>query len=485
MSNSDPNRGERPPYEAGSGPSRGRRRVDAEDYPFTVSHLRQHLERLGFDADEAYHAGEDVRDMQRRVTELRTSLERDAGRNPRSRQRNERPGAETDSARARQFEKRIQAALADAAAGMRDDRERPDKRYAGPAGLDVASRAWLDQRFAAMRARLEDALTRTPSKPPREEEVCAALDEARKRLSSLENRLADADERQRDVSDKIIRLIDARDGEARTDTRTPSQPVLESLDARVQSLQQGFERAMSELDAMKSGTHRLAVRASATVARQTARATAQYVSKAVREAAPQQRFDRLEEGLNGCMTEARSLRQETGIIHQTLEEGLEDLRGRINELTLITRKVLAAPAVDGPAGAASSHSSAHAEAAAGFGSPASGQRPARRIARSAPRRQGGRVEGRDRPEPRVGDSLVTRLGFAVVVALLVAASFAMLYAQLSSAEMAPPSAKGAVEPTSSSARDNRPGRRAIHVEPAAETIILPGIILANTARDPV
>ncbi len=237
----------------------------------------------------------------------------------------------------------------------------------------------------------------------------------------------------------------------------------------MQALQQGFDRAMGELDSMKRGTQRLAIRASATVARQTARATAQHVAKAVREAAPGHRFTRLEEGLAGCMDETRTLRHETGVIQQTLEEGLEDLRGRVNELTLVTRKALAPQAASAgvpETAAAQPMPPAENRSAAIYSRPghASWPHPQGQPSRSGPARS--------------GSGLISRLGLAVVVILLIAASFAMLYAQLSGKGWQLPAITDREQPpTSTSKADKRQPTPVQNEDEGRE--ILPGIILTG------
>ncbi|RIA55337.1 hypothetical protein [Dichotomicrobium thermohalophilum] len=462
MSTSHPHIGATPEADAAEGRGAWHARAEAEDFPFTLRELRNHLDRLGYRAQTGQVGGEDVRDMQARVAAFRDSLEHRARRDP-----PEQDGSQNDeehAARTRYYERRIQAALADMAAQL------GDKSWAdnAPPGLDVASRAWLDQRFAALRGQLEEALTQqTPSAS-----ADAALEDARERLNAMERKLADSVERQQQANDKILSMVDARIREA---IAPDDGPRLETLDTRLQSLQHGFDRAMSELESMKKGTQRLAIRASATVARQTAKATAHHVAKAVREAAPEHRFARLEEGLNGCMDETRTLRHEAGVIQQTLEDGLEDLRGRINELTLITRKVLTPqPAAAGEAAGAS-----------GWSAPLPEKRS------PSPQRRSGHVsrprlsEQTTRSAPaRSGSSLISRLGLAVVVALLIAASFAMLYAQLSGGgwrlpaitdrQQAPTSTSKADKKEPTPARNETEGR-----------VILPGIILAGDGSQQV
>jgi hypothetical protein len=328
-----------------------------------------------------------------------------------------------------------------------------------PAGLDVASRAWLDQRFAALRRRLDDTLsTQRPAQAG--SDICAALEDARQRLNVMERKLNNTATHQEHANRRIIALIDERTREP--DTSQPDPSALKSVDARLHALQQGFDRAMGELDTMKRGTQQLAIRASATVARQTARATAQHVAKAVREAAPERRFAQLEQGLSGCMNETTALRQETGAIQQTLEDGLEDLRGRINELTLISRKVLASPAPAAPA------------------TPETAGLTENSLVRS-----NAQFPPHTRPEmsatARAGSRMMSRLGFAVVFVLLAMASFAMLYAQMSGRDWRLPalSTSNGAPPASSTLPRRTP---APMPEPASdERVIMPGIILTGAA----
>ena len=432
---------------------------DADDYPYTLRELRNHLNRLGYRARAGRVGGEDVRDMQARVAEFRDSLEqRRAGtaRHPDDEERRWRAEeAGEHAARTRFYERRIHAALADMAAELRDE-SWPGQN---PAGLDVASRAWLDQRFAALRRRLDDTLS-AQQPVQAHSDICAALEDARQRLNVMERKLSDTATHQKHANRRIIALIDERTREP--DTPQPDQIALKSVDARLQALQQGFDRAMGELDTMKRGTQQLAIRASATVARQTARATAQHVAKAVREAAPERRFTRLEQGLSECISETSALRQETGAIHQTLEDGLEDLRGRINELTLISRKALATPVQATPATPETAGSSDNSlvRSNAAF-------TPHTRPEMSAPARAGSR--------------LMSRLGFAVVFVLLAMASFAMLYAQMSGRDWLLPafSTSNGAPPSSSTLHRQTPTPTP---EPASgERVIMPGIILTGAA----
>jgi hypothetical protein len=457
MSTSHPHTGATPETDAAKRRGAWYAQTDAADFPFTLRELRNHLDRLGYRAQTGRVGGEDVRDMQARVAAFRDSLERRARHQPIP-----EPGerdAHDHAERTRHYERRIQAALADMAAQLGDRNWSDDPQPA----LDVASRAWLDQRFAALRGQLEEAFTQqTPS-----DGAHAALEEARERLNVMERKLASSVERQEHASDKVLSLIDARIREA---IAPEEEPRLETLDQRLHSLQQGFDRAMGELDSMKKGTQRLAVRASATVARQTARATAQHVAKAVREAAPERRFARLEEGLSGCMDETRTLRHEAGVIQQTLEDGLEDLRGRINELTLITRKVVTpqpAPAGEPAHAPAWPMSPAESRSQAAQSRPAhvNWPRQTAQTTRSAPARS--------------GSSLISRLGLAVVVALLIAASFAMLYAQLSGGGWRVPAISDHQEaPTSTSKADKREPATPVRDDDEGR-VILPGIILTG------
>jgi len=443
MSTSYPHTGGKPGAEA------------VTDYPYTVRRLRHQLDELGFRARAGRVGGEEVREMQARVAALRDSLEHGSQNPP--------PlldDADDDhAARTRYYEQRIHAALADMASQL------GDKHWSdnAPPGLDVASRAWLDQRFAALRDQLDDALAqRNPSA-----DAQAALADTRARLNAMERTLAENAERQQQANNKILGLVDARIREA---IAPDDSARLETLDQRLQSLQHGFAQAMGELDAMKTGTQRLAIRASATVARQTARATAHHVAKAVREAAPQHRFARLEEGLSGCMDETRTLRQEAGVIQQTLEEGLDDLRGRINELTLVTRKALAPqPAVAGDIAYASEWSAASADSYSLAGHARPTQRP-------RPRQP---AQGASRAPARAGSNLISRLGLAVVVALFLAASFAMLYAQVSGESWRLPSImEGREAPSSTSKSDKNVQPTPVRNEPEGR-VILPGIILTG------
>ncbi len=455
MSTSHPHTGGTPGADAAGGRGAWYARAAAEDFPYTLRELRNHLDRLGYRAQTGKVGGEEVREMQARVAAFRDSLERRARRystlDPHQR------GDDDHAARKRYYEQRIHAALADMASQL-GDRHWADN---APPGLDVASRAWLDQRFGALRDQLDDALKRqTPSA-----NADAALEDARARLVAMERTLAQTTERQQQANDKILGLVDARIREA---IAPDDGPRLETLDRRLQSLQQGFERAMGELEAMKTGTQRLAIRASATVARQTARATAFHVAKAVREAAPERRFARLEEGLTDCMDETRTLRHEAGVIQQTLEDGLEDLRCRINELTLVTRKALT------PQTAAAGEA-AYAPAAPtprpGYGAPAH-PRPVQfsRPRQTAPNARGGPA--------RSGSSLISRLGLAVVVALLIVASFAMLYAQLSGHGWRLPAITEQKAPASTSNADQRDRTTPVRDEDDGR-VILPGIILTG------
>lgn len=454
MSTSHPHTGGTPGADAARGRGAWYARAAAEDFPYTLRELRNHLDRLGYQAQAGKVGGEDVREMQARVAAFRDSLERRARRSS-TLDPHERD--DDHAARTRYYEHRIQSALADMAAQL-GDQSWPEN---APPGLDVTSRAWLDQRFAALRGQLEDVLTQqSPSASAN-----AALEDARVRLGAMERKLADSVAHQQQANDQILRLVDARIREA---IAPDDGPRLETLDRRLQSLQQGFERAMGELEAMKMGTQRLAIRASATVARQTARATAQHVAKAVREAAPERRFARLEEGLTDCMDETRTLRHEAGVIQQTLEDGLEDLRGRINELTLVTRKALT------PQTAAAGEA-AYAPAAptppTAYSSPAN----TRPVQFSRPRQTASHARG---GPARSGSSLISRLGLAVVVVLLIVASFAMLYAQLSGHGWQLPAITEQKAPTSTSKADKREPATPVRNEDDGR-VILPGIILTG------
>jgi len=408
--------------------------------------------------------------MQARVAQFRASLEHEDQREPRQTCAEDDQDHAAFEARTQFYQQRINAALADMAARLNDE----PTHAQGATGLDVASRAWLDQRFSAMRRRFENALTQSKTLEPGSE-ICSALEEARKRLNAMERRLADSEDRQQSANREIIGLInahtrDTHDNPNKTDTE---------LEQRLKNLQQGFDRAMNELENVKTGTQRLAVRASATVARQTARATALHVAKAVREAAPEHRFARLEEGLNGCFQETRTLRNETGAMQQTLEDGLEDLRGRINELTLVTRRAAAAPlhanarpgmeALSGASATASRTAHARNEPS----NPAEGTSPQ---SKRTEVKTGYRTRNRD---PRsLRGRLISRLGFALVVGLLVAASFAMLYAQLSDGVFRAP-APGSVKVNPTVTNKEEPSKQGPEriSDDMNGTYVLPGIIL--------
>jgi len=455
MSTSHPHTGARP--EPGAAARRGWRdaSTDPDDFPFTLRELRNHLDRLGYRAQAGQVGGEDVRDMQARVAAFRDSLERRTRRNASP----EPDGTSDDhAARKRFYERRIQAALADMAAQL------GDQSWAGnqAPGLDVASRAWLDQRFAALRGQLEDAL----SQQTWADGAHAALEDARARLTAMERKLDASAQRQAQANDQILDLVESRIREA---IAPDDGPRLETLDRRLETLQQGFDRAMGEIDSMKTGTQRLAIRASATVARQTARATAQHVAKAVREAAPERRFARLEEGLSGCMDETRSLRHDAGAIQQTLEDGLEDLRGRINELTLLTRKAAA------PQGVAATE-------AAGAPAPANMTRAGDRGAATARHAHAAWPRDPERAgqtaDARAGRSLISRLGLAVVVALFIAASFAMLYAQLSGSGWQLPAITDHKQTPNTTSKTDKQRPTPVRDQDDGR-VILPGIILTG------
>jgi len=452
-------------------------RPEADVYPYTLRELRNHLERLGYRARAGGVGGEGVRQMQARVAELRASLAQDSTRERHRRGPWHEPTPAGHEAQTRQYERRIQAALADMAAQPHGGPQGAAPPPFETARLDVTSRAWLDQRFDTIRGQLEDALANAAPSPPRED-ICAALEEARKRLSAMERKIEDSAERQHKTTAKILGVIDT--GETANEAR--SDPSLARLDERLQSLQNNFDRAMSELEAMKAGTQRLAIRASATIARQTARATAQHVAKAVREAAPERRFARLDESISGCMNETRVLNHKTGAVQQTLEDGLEDLRGRINELTLITRKALAA-AAPVPAGAIAG-AAAGAGHSGGWSAPAmpsGAPRPSASPAPARPRAAWWEGPAREAESMRRsnGGSLVSRLGFALVIVLMIAASFAMLYAQISDKDSDLMPTPGGISPTSASP-EHSGVRRPITVEDGGPgSVILPGIILTD------
>ncbi|MFP4539142.1 MAG: hypothetical protein ACLFPA_12680 [Dichotomicrobium sp.] len=472
MSTSHPHTGATPAPDAAAGPGAWQARADADEYPYTLKELRNHLDRLGYRARKGQFRGEDVHEMQARVAAFRDSLEHRSRRRAHTRSLGDNDDA-AHAARTSYYERRIQAGLADMAARLREE------SWAGhsPPGLDVASRAWLDQRFAGLRRRLEDALSQAAT-PRSSGDICAALEDQRRRLVAMEDKLADSVARQNDANRHLISLIDERTREAQ-DARNAAEPALATLDERLQSLQQGFERAMGELATMKSGTQRLAVRASATVARHTARATAHHVAKAVRDAAPERRFARLEDGVNDCMAETRTLRQETGVIQQTLEEGLEDLRGRINELTLITRKAVAPPAEALAGAPMETAAPEYATGAHVTRQPARRQRPAAPFPPHRPDTSAGRAAS---PPARAGGGLVSRLGFAVVVALLVAASFAMLYAQLSGTGWRFPVMDSGIPAPASTSSLKEPKLRPASTSEPDGRVIIPGIIL--TGADP-
>lgn len=455
MSTFHPHTGATPESNAAAGRRPWHARPDADDFPFTVRELRNHLDRLGYRARSGQVGGEDVREMQARVAALRESLQDEGHRQG----RNEDFGEANHAARTKFYERRIRAALADMATQLNDE-SLPGH---SPSGLDVASRAWLDQRFAALRNSLENALSQV-SPYQAEHDFTSALEQTRERLNAMEAKLDASVARQQDANSRIIQLIDAR---ART-SHSPTQDdeLLKSLDARLQTLQQGFDRAMDELDAMKTGTQRLAIRASATVARQTARATAQHVAKAVREAAPERRFARLEDSVTGCVDETRSLRQQTGEIQQTLEDGLEDLRDRINELTLSTRKA---------AGPAPETGTSHAQPR-----PAHTGAAAIHPRTAAQTDQSGAASG-----TRPAGGLISRLGFAAVILLLLAASFAMLYAQLSGGDWQLPAIGARDLSPASTSKADRLDPAPVYAPDADGRVILPGIILTNGAPQQV
>lgn len=458
MSTTHPHTGATPDAGAAAGRRAWHGATHADDFPVTVRELRNQLDRLGYRAKAGHVGGEEVRNMQARVAELRDTLERNADGDPRLWSAD--PPDDAHVARTRYYENRIHAALADMATQLGD----AHWSDSAPPGLDVASRTWLDQRFAALRDQLEESLAQ--QSPP--DRVSDALEDARARLDAMERQLDISDKRQKATNDQILRMIDARIRDA---IAPDEDHRLDTLDTRLQALQQGFDRAMGELDTMKKGTQRLAIRASVTVARHTARATAQHVARAVREVTPEQRFASLEEGLSGCMDETRMLRHEAGVIQQTVEDGLEDLRGRINELTLVTRKALSPQSAAAGAAASSSGPSApppgsHSAGAATRKRQTHGPRPG---SPKAP------VWGAG-----TGASLISRLGLAVVVALLIAASFAMLYAQMSGGSWRLPVITDHREaPASTSKRDQR---QPTPVRNESEgRVILPGIILTGDA----
>jgi len=453
-------------------------RPEADVYPYTLRELRNHLERLGYRARAGGVGGESVRQMQARVAELRASLAQDGARR-RHRQETRYTGGATDhEAQTRHYERRIQAALADMAAqphrGPQDAAPTPYET----ARLDVTSRAWLDQRFDTMRDQLEQALGNAAPPPPRED-ICVALEEARKRLSAMERKIEDNVKHQQKTTAKILGVIDTDE----TANEARSEPSLARLDDRLQSLQDNFDRAMNELEAMKAGAQRLAIRASATVARQTARATAQHVAKAVREAAPERQFARLDESINGCMNETRALGHKTGVMQQALEDGLDDLRGRINELTLITRKALATaapiPAGAVPEGIPDAARTGEWQAPT---TPTGAPRPTAPQAGARDASPWWEAPMREAQTARTGpsSSFVSRLGFALVIMLMIVASFAMLYAQLSDKDGRLMPAPESVAPTWVLPDDVSSTRRPITVEDGgAGTVILPGVILTD------
>jgi len=480
MSNVPPHSGQAPRFErdgARMGGARGAgARAEAEAYPFTLQQLRNHLERLGYQARAQGVGGEVVREMQARVAELRASLAQQTARTSHRADRRSEPGPGAHEAQTRFYERRIQAALADMAAQLREGAYRDAAAQPRPA-LDVTSRAWLDQRFTAMRDRLEEALAHAA--PPPRDDICSALEEARKRLSAMEQKIEHSLSHQTDANARILGVIRASD-DADHATASAAEPSLAGLDERLQSLQDSFDRAMNELQTMKSGTQRLAVRASATVARQTARATAQHVAKAVREAAPERRFARLDESVTACMAETRKLNHKTGEIQQTLEDGLDDLRGRINELTLITRKALAPT----PAGASAESAAAFGYVAGTATTPGAGaqaQRSPLSGGASGERPPLWQAPARDGAAARAtsGGGLFSRIGFALVIVLMVAASFAMLYAQLTDENKRELPAPDSVAPTST-LPDERSRRRPITMENGGPgSVVLPGIILSS------
>ncbi len=446
--------------------------VSPEDYPNTLEQLRAHLNRLGVRRGPASGGSMGVHDMQAQVAALGEALQ---GARGRDRAAQAERGPDHD-ARARLYERRIRADLADMAVYLRSG-SHPPHPSPGPAGLDVASRAWLDQRFAAMRTRLEDALSHT--RPPARDDICVALEEARKRLSAMERKLDDTAERQQTAQARLLGLIDQRADEVGPSRAATPDAAISRLDDRLQSLQDSFDRAMNELEAMKADTRRLATRASVTVARETARATAQHVAKAVREAAPERRFARLHESIAGCENQTRALRQETGLMQQTLDDGLEDLRGRINELTLLTRRALSPPAPE------QAHANAHGDAKGwpdqAARHPASRQ-PGQRA--TAPWWETS-VREAQLSSGFLGASPTTRIAFALVIALLLAAAAAMLYAQRPNHDTgAAPAASQPASPASSLTEEIT-GRRAITIEDSGPgSVILPGIILTHADPEP-
>jgi len=170
------------------------------------------------------------------------------------------------------------------------------------------------------------------------------------------------------------------------------------------------------------------------------------------------------------MDETRTLRQEAGVIQQTLEEGLDDLRGRINELTLVTRKALAPQtAVAGDTACPSEWSAASADSYSLAARPRSAYR-------ARPRQP---AQSASRAPARSGGNLISRLGLAVVVALFLAASFAMLYAQMSGESWRLPSIMENLEaPASTSKSDKNVQPTPVRNEPEGR-VILPGIILTG------
>ncbi len=456
-------------------------RPEADAYPYTLRELRNHLERLGYRARTGGVGGEDVREMQARVAELRTSLAQDSARQERRHEaRYQGPGADHE-AQTQHYERRIQAALADMASQLRGGPQEASETSSATARLDVTTRAWLDQRFDTMRGQLEEALRNAAPPPPRED-ICLALEEARKRLSAMERKIEDNVRHQQKTTAKILGVIEPHEDQ-QSAIATQPDPSLARLDDRLQSLQNNFDRAMNELEAMKAGAQRLAIRASATVARQTARATAQHVAKAVREAAPERRFARLDESISGCMNETRALSHKTGVMQRALEDGLDDLRGRINELTLITRKALAT-ATPIPSGAAPQDVT-DAARVGGWqvpNMPTSAPRTSAPQARARNASPWWEAPMREVQTSRTGpsSSFVSKLGFALVIVLMIAASFAMLYAQISDQDSQLVTPPEGIAPTSTLPDDERSTRRPITVEDGGTgTVILPGVILTE------
>lgn len=299
-----------------------------------LEELKAHLNRLGSTGAHGEAPRQDVRQMQQRIASLTANANTDF----------DSPNVPDDDPYGSGHEPwdRLEERLADLAAHLerikRRERAKRSRQQNEPilVRLDETSMAWIDQRFAGLRTRLEEALEFRNAPP--------IADRVSTRIAALERRMDTVIELQERSGKELLGAVDSR---LAAFSKAPSADLAPAergaINAKIAHLAETLGRSMHAMRAMKDDARRLAAEAGEKITEKTAELTARRVQESLREWVAEKQLSAMESNVAQCLSETKALVKRQERLEHALQQEFGGLRTRIEGLAAGLRTGKGAP----------------------------------------------------------------------------------------------------------------------------------------------